>query len=224
VMEFFAAEDSRGGVLEPTGLASIKYRGPDLLKTMHRTDFTLVALDQKLADGDASAAALIKARERKLMPIFQQIAVQFADLHDTPARMEATGVIKSQVDWKASRAYFYWRLRRRLAEFQVRKQLCKLDGALTPVSASKVVESWLVESGAAAADWADSRKVLAWFSEKASFLRTKLEELKAHGAAAKVQQLALDCPEGAAAGVVAAFGQMDAMQREVLRQKLAAIK
>jgi acetyl-CoA carboxylase/biotin carboxylase 1 len=224
VMEFFAAEDSRGGVLEPTGLASIKYRGPDLLKTMHRTDLALVALDQQLADGDASAAAAIAARERKLMPIFQQIAVQFADLHDTPARMEAAGVIKAQVDWKASRAYFYWRLRRRLAEFQVRKQLCKLDASLTPVSASAVVEKWFAESGAPAADWSDSRKVLTWFSEQASFLRTKLEQLKAAGAAAKVQQLALDCPEGAAAGLVAAFEQMDAMQREVLRQQLAAIK
>jgi acetyl-CoA carboxylase/biotin carboxylase 1 len=138
--------------------------------------------------------------------------------------MEAAGVIKAQVDWKASRAYFYWRLRRRLAEFQVRKQLCKLDASLTPVSASAVVEKWFAESGAPADDWADSRKVLAWFSEQASFLRTKLEQLKAAGAAAKVQKLALDCPEGAAAGLVAAFEQMDAMQREVLRQQLAAIK
>ena len=46
------------------------------------------------------------------------MAVHFADLHDTPGRMEAKGVIRRQVQWKESRAYFYWRLRRRLWEFQ----------------------------------------------------------------------------------------------------------
>ena len=231
VMEFFAAENSRGGVLEATGAASIKYRGPDLLKTMHRTDHELMALDQAAADaaaaGDAEGAAAAKAkaaaRERKLMPIYQQIAVQFADLHDTPGRMEATGVIEAQVDWKASRSYFYWRLRRRLAEFQVRKQVAKYDPSLSPVAASKTVQGWFNESGAPAEDWADSRKVLAWFNEQQAFLRAKLEALRASGAAAKAEALALDCPEGAAAGLVAAFGKMDAMQREVLRQQLAAI-
>ena len=165
----------------------------------------------------------IAARERKLMPIYQQIAVQFADLHDTPGRMEAAGVIKAQVPWKKSRTYFYWRLRRRLAEFQVRRQIIKYDAQLAPVEASAVIETWVAESEGPDANWDDSRKVLAWIGEKHALLRLKLEERRAASAAKQAKALALECPEGAAAGVVAAFAEMNEMQREVLRQKLAGI-
>lgn len=55
-------------------------------------------------------------RERLLRPIFQQVALRFADLHDTPQRMAAKGVIAGIVPWEQSRAVFYRRLRRRLAE------------------------------------------------------------------------------------------------------------
>lgn len=35
----------------------------------------------------------LKAREEQLLPIYHQIAVKFADLHDTPGRMQEKGVI-----------------------------------------------------------------------------------------------------------------------------------
>lgn len=36
----------------------------------------------------------IKSRVEVLSPIYHQVAVQFADLHDTPSRMMAKGVIR----------------------------------------------------------------------------------------------------------------------------------
>lgn len=48
--------------------------------------------------------------------------MQFADLHDTPGRMQARGAIRKIVPWASSRSFFYWRLKRRLAEFELRKQ------------------------------------------------------------------------------------------------------
>lgn len=35
----------------------------------------------------------LKEREDFLLPIYHQVAVQFADLHDTPGRMQEKGVI-----------------------------------------------------------------------------------------------------------------------------------
>jgi len=233
VMEFFAAEDSRGGVLEATGAASIKYRIGDIQKTMRRIDPELISLvaqhtaavESKSAGDIEELALKIKIREAKVLPIYHQIAVQFADLHDTPGRMEATGVIKAQVDWKSSRGYFYWRLRRRLAEFQLRREIIKSEPELSPVDASSLLEKWFMESNpqAKAADWSDSRKVLVWIGNQQAFLRLKLESIRTKAAAAKALKLTLDCPEGAADGLVSAFEFMDPMQREVLRQKLAAI-
>lgn len=54
------------------------------------------------------------------------MAVQFADLHDTPGRMAAVGVIRRAVPWAEARSFFYWRLRRRLAEFHLRKEVSDL--------------------------------------------------------------------------------------------------
>lgn len=59
------------------------------------------------------------------------MAVQFADLHDTPGRMQAVGVIRRMVPWQQARSFFYWRLRRRLAEFHLRDQVGNHDAVLT---------------------------------------------------------------------------------------------
>ena len=42
-----------------------------------------------------------------------QVAVQFAELHDTPTRMKEKGCLREIVPWGGARKYFYWRLRRR---------------------------------------------------------------------------------------------------------------
>lgn len=70
-----------------------------------------------------SLLASVKARETTVIGVYRQVAVQFADLHDTPGRMEARGAVRKMVPFAESRAFFYWRLRRRLAEFDLRKQV-----------------------------------------------------------------------------------------------------
>jgi len=39
----------------------------------------------------------LKEREEFLLPIYHQVAVQFADLHDTPGRMQEKGVITVRI-------------------------------------------------------------------------------------------------------------------------------
>lgn len=52
-----------------------------------------------------------------------QISKTFADLHDTPQRMQAKGVIQDILDWKTSREFFYWRVKRRILESDVERKL-----------------------------------------------------------------------------------------------------
>jgi hypothetical protein len=42
-----------------------------------------------------------------------QVAVAFADMHDTPTRMAAKGVLHGVVPWAKARPFLAWRLRRR---------------------------------------------------------------------------------------------------------------
>ena len=100
----------------------VKFRRPKLIATMHRLDDELVRLDREIASGSAAAPGLvaqITAREKELLPLYSQIAVRFAELHDTSGRMKGKGVIRDIVAWPGSREYFYWRLRRKLEEFSI---------------------------------------------------------------------------------------------------------
>lgn len=102
-VEMYAEKSSKGGVLEPEGLVEIKFRMRELIECMHRLDAQLKNLRQQLEtqvirNADCSSIEKtkeeIQSRERVLLPVYKQIAVKFMELHDTPNRMAAKGVIK----------------------------------------------------------------------------------------------------------------------------------
>ena len=100
-VEMYAEKSARGGVLEPEGMVEIKFRMRELLECMHRIDPELQALRQQLQQLKAGPSAAsdkiqqqIKAREKILIPVYKQMAIKFMELHDTPNRMAAKGVIK----------------------------------------------------------------------------------------------------------------------------------
>jgi hypothetical protein len=107
--------------IEPAGIVEVKLRQPKLLALMARTDSELAGLQKQAADASASAddraAAQAKcdARIQHLLPAYQSVALQFADLHDRAGRVEAKGCGERLV-WKESRRKLYWRLRRKLNE------------------------------------------------------------------------------------------------------------
>jgi acetyl-CoA carboxylase/biotin carboxylase 1 len=184
---YASAGTARGGVLEANGAASVKYRTKDLILTMHRLDDELKSLDAKLAGESLSASEIagikeaISSRERSLLPVYEQISVQFCELHDTPGRMKAVGVIEREVEWRQARSFFYWRLRRKLAEFDLRKQLIQAAAvgrgveAPTPVEASATIEQWFVEtSGMTKEDWQNDKKVLSWMADCHAELEKKV--------------------------------------------------
>lgn len=139
-MEMFADTQAAGGVLEAEGTVVVKYRKPHLLRTMHRIDAKLRLLDDELQQAIAKSgknspqvATLtmqIELREKDLLPIYKQLAIKFAELHDTPGRMKSKGVIDAIVPWEVAREFFYWRLRRRLEETQLRNSLVEANPVL----------------------------------------------------------------------------------------------
>merc|ERR1711965_1104517 len=121
---------------------------------MHRTDPELKKLDA-MPQTDATKADVAK-REAKLAPLYQQVAIEFADLHDRSGRMKAKGVIRDVVPWEDARHYFYKRAARRLAVDAVAKAMRKSDPRLSLVDASAKIQNVV------AADWDDDAAVLAW--------------------------------------------------------------
>ncbi|KAI6126082.1 acetyl-CoA carboxylase [Pisolithus croceorrhizus] len=110
-MEMYADVEARAGVLEPEGIK----REPKQ--------------SQALAE-----------RESLLQPIYKQIALLYADLHDRTGRMEAKGCARPAV-WKQARRYFYWRLRARLARSAAMDTLAEANPEARPELLAKVLDS-----------------------------------------------------------------------------------
>jgi acetyl-CoA carboxylase/biotin carboxylase 1 len=196
VMEFYAAEDARGGVLEATGAASIKYRDKEIRATASRLDPVLIHLNKQLENLSNSPDSVserdeitrqMRQREQLIIGVFRQIAIHFADLHDTPGRMKAKGVIRKQVQWSESREFFYWRLRRRLNEFEIANQIIALDKSVTTKrDAINIIKSWCTDPVQV---WGDDRAFVSWLSDNVKLITSKLTEIK-H--ASMANQLALE--------------------------------
>jgi acetyl-CoA carboxylase/biotin carboxylase 1 len=155
MMEMYAESNARGGVLEPEGMCSIKYRKKHILETIDRLDtkyhdmkVTLKNLqkDKENAEEKKEEIAKIQAkfeqREKELIPLYHQVAVHFADMHDTPRRLKAKDCINDEIPWNKARKYFYHRLCRRLAEEEVINKLLKADPELSRETAKQYVIGW----------------------------------------------------------------------------------
>lgn len=140
MLEFYADPSARGGVLEPEGVVEIKYRRQDLIKTIHRLD-PLVQEFKELNDEKALAD-----RIEKLLPVYRQVAVQFAEMHDKPTRMGEKGVIRGIVPWKHARGFFIQRLKRRLTEEVLTKHIESADETIVKPQSSNILRDWFLNS------------------------------------------------------------------------------
>jgi len=187
MMEMYADTESRGGILEPPGICEVKFRKQDQIKTMHRLDKELIELDAKLAAATADNAAEIKAaiakRENTLLPLYLQIAHEFADLHDRAGRMKAKGVVRDALNWKRSREFFYWRASRRVFELELRKQVTGDGSTMTFEEATKVMQDMCP------CDWDDDKAVLEWLKGDTAAIDTQVKALNADRVAAAVEAM-----------------------------------
>ncbi|KAJ8315639.1 LOW QUALITY PROTEIN: hypothetical protein KUTeg_007789 [Tegillarca granosa] len=198
-MEMFADELSRGGVLEPEGTVEIKYRRKDLEKAMRRLDSQCKQLIEQLNSPELKPREKnelekkLTQRENFLLPMYHQVAVQFADLHDTPGRMEEKGVISAILKWTKSREFFYWRLRRRLLETEIKAKMHDFTRNLSDAQQTSMMSRWFLEDQGTVkimrgyavndkfmAEWEDNKisKAYLWEDDKAvvNWLTKEMDE------------------------------------------------
>jgi acetyl-CoA carboxylase/biotin carboxylase 1 len=196
-MEMYADPEGRGGILEPAGIAAIKFRQPDQTAKMHQVDPQLRQWDEQLkAETDPSKVAALKKqitdREVMLMPLYLQIAQEFADLHDRSGRMLAKGAIRAVVPWKRAREYFFWRASRRLKEAEVVADLQRRTPGLSHAEATEVLRTnvpaygddkgfldYVRDNSAAVAEWSAAVRTTTLKRSLSGLLRTaSAEELR----------------------------------------------
>uniref|UniRef100_H0V3L2 acetyl-CoA carboxylase n=1 Tax=Cavia porcellus TaxID=10141 RepID=H0V3L2_CAVPO len=173
-IEIYADKESRGSVLEPEGTVEIKFRKKELVKAMRRIDPTAKKLVEQLGmselqDKDRKALeGQLKAREELLLPVYHQVAVQFADLHDTPGRMLEKGIICDILEWRTARTFLYWRLRRLLLEAEVKQEILRASGELSQEHLQSMLRRWFVETEGAvkAYLWDNNQAVVQWLEQQ----------------------------------------------------------
>lgn len=178
MMEMYADPTSRGGVLEPEGIVSVKYRQDKQRETMSRLDSTYAEL---LKAGDRKA---LVEREKAIAPVFSSVAVAYADLHDRTGRMSAVGAIREAVPWAEARRYFYARLNRRLLE---QSCLASITSALPNiVSAQELLEGVL----GVGLDDADDGTIAKLLTDKKQLLQRTIDEAQKKASVDQILQLA----------------------------------
>ncbi|EHY58148.1 acetyl-coenzyme-A carboxylase [Exophiala dermatitidis] len=229
-MEMYADEESRGGVLEPEGIVGIKYRREKQLETMARLDPVYGELKAQSLRKDLTPDQMneIKAkmteREKLLEPVYQQIALQFADLHDRAGRMQAKGAIRMPLKWQNARRFFYWRLRRRLSEEVLLKKLSSSQaagGASPPTNGMAARETNLALlkhwSGLLDVEFEkDDRKVAEWYESHRKEVYAKIDAVKSESISKKVADLLMGNKEGGLKGVREVLSLVPTSEREQL--------
>ncbi|KAH7366639.1 acetyl-CoA carboxylase [Pyrenochaeta sp. MPI-SDFR-AT-0127] len=225
-MEMYADEDSRGGVLEPEGIVGIKYRKERQLDTMARNDPAYGALKRKLNDPTTpqdqlqSIKAEMNEREKLLLPIYSQIALQFADLHDRAGRMQAKGVIRQALRWQNARRFFYWRLRRRLNEEYILKRLAAAASPSSDVppkvdQATRTRGYEMLKHISKVPNWeSDDLSAATWYEENRPLIGELVEKFKTDGIAQEIAKLMRKDKEGGIKGVMAMLSTLETADKE----------
>ncbi|KAH8674294.1 acetyl-CoA carboxylase [Xylariales sp. PMI_506] len=231
-MEMYADVESRAGVLEPEGIIGIKYRKEKQLETMARMDPTYAALRKQLADPSLAkedydaVKAKMTTREKQLLPIYAQISIQFADLHDRAGRMKAKGTIRQEIEWKNARRFFYWRVRRRLNEEYILKRMAAATtGSSKPTTAATAEQRALNQrtlaawTGVGDYDWND-KAVANWFEQNTETITTKVKQLKSQTVAGSVSSLLSEDKAAALKGLKEMLHTMPVAEREEILKYL----
>lgn len=228
-MEMYADVEARGGVLEPEGIVGIKYRRERQLETMARLDPTYAELKAQSLAKDLTAEQLnsiktkMTEREQLLGPIYLQIALQFADLHDRAGRMQAKGTIRMPLEWRNARRFFYWRLRRRLSEEVLLKKLTTsiAAGPAIPTNGLSQKETHL----AMLKDWSglldaefdkDDRKVAEWYESHRKEVYAKIDAVKTDAVSKRVAELLMSNKDGGLKGVREVLSLVPTSERDQL--------
>jgi len=111
----------------------------------------------------------------------------------------AKGVIRDCVPWAEARGYFYWRVRRRLAQDAIVDQLKVADTALAHAAGVELLKGWVT------AEWEDDKAVLDFFEKEADALTAKIEAFKGEAVSKTVAELLASLSDDARATLIASL-------------------
>jgi len=176
----------------------------------------------KTVEEKTEAKRQMEERQQELLPVYQQIALQFADLHDTAGRMKAKGVIRKALEWKDARRYFYWRLRRRLGEEYVFRSILSANAKLTRDTMLSLLKQWFQADVEQEHNWEnDDQAVSNWFDSHATSIQDRISRIKSSATSEQILSLASNDQQAVVDGFAKLLENMSADARKEVLRRLA---
>uniref|UniRef100_S4RIR6 Acetyl-CoA carboxylase alpha n=1 Tax=Petromyzon marinus TaxID=7757 RepID=S4RIR6_PETMA len=247
-MEMYADPESRYGVWSPSGNQRLSFLKSEVIfsnaKIYFKRFFFMRATPELSAESRKLLVMKLKEREEFLLPIYHQVAVRFADLHDTPGRMQEKGAIMDIIEWRTSRSFFYWRLRRLLLEDAGKRRVLAANPALGPsVSPSagnspgpghvqSMLRRWFVETEGTvkAYLWDNNQAVVQWLEKHLkpeegvrSVIEENIKYIKRDHVMQQIRNLVQENPEVAMDCIVHMTQHMTPAQRAEVSRILASV-
>ncbi|XP_034186406.1 acetyl-CoA carboxylase isoform X2 [Osmia lignaria lignaria] len=234
-MEMFADNTSRAGVLEPGGIVEIKFRSKDILKVMHRIDGVIQKLKEKLPTANSpeertEIEAQIRKRELNLEPMYHQVAIHFADLHDTPERMFEKNAIHDIVPWRRARRSLYWRLRRRLLEDEIREEILSTQRSLDVRQIGAMLRRWFIEDKGTTESylWDQDEAATIWLEQQRqdenSVVSRNITCVKQDAVVSRIKEALEACPEMRLNAILEIAHRLQPAERSELQRTLSQIE
>eukprot|EP00124_Ichthyophonus_hoferi_P000245 Ihof_evm1s9 gene=Ihof_evmTU1s9 len=91
--------------------------------------------------------------------------------------MKAKGCISDILDWSTSRTFLYWRLRRRLLETKLVRDIMVANPKTTYKEGADIVRHWLMDSELDSERYNDNKAVTDWLVNHKDELQHKIDEI-----------------------------------------------
>jgi acetyl-CoA carboxylase / biotin carboxylase 1 len=221
MMEMYTYENGRGGVLEPQGIVEIKYRIPKVIATMQRLDEDCRKMKESIASTVTETEKVIlaenlKKRQEFLLPVYEQAAVELADLHDRPARMVGKGVVRKIITWEQSRIFFYWRVSRRLNTMLLVKKI-ERAAHLTSNDAEELINSWFSIAYPNGTD----KEFGIWYIEASPTIEDRIDRLKQIYIRDEISKMAKDSPAAFMEALATSFHSFTQQEKQDFFDRLS---
>lgn len=172
----------------------------------------------------------IRKREQLLQPMYHQVAVHFADLHDTPERMLEKGVISEIIPWKKARRMLYWRLRRNLLEGEAINDVLSTQPSLGVGTVISMLRRWFVEDRGATESylWDQDEAVSKWLisqnETEGSVLSRNINCVRKNAVLTRVKEALECCPEVRLDAVIEIAHRLQPGERAELLRTLSQLE
>lgn len=172
----------------------------------------------------------IHKREKILEPMYRQVAIYFADLHDTPERMLEKNTIQEIIPWKKARRLFYWRLRRRLLEEEIKNEILSTQPSLDVRQVGAMLRRWFIEDKGTTESylWDQDEAATCWLDAQRktddSVVSRNITCVKRDAVVTRIKEALDTCPEIRLDAVLEIAHRLQPTERAELQRTLSQLE